>query len=277
MIDNYPSRKTNVFKILKRECPVSLINSTYRISVYDHNKYQKNGYLIYKNIVPIRLIDNAKNFISQVKNNNSLAYIVNEKNDSRIRSILDIEKDLPTLCHYAKKFAEDILGPCYVHQSRINLKSGIDSAGWSIHSDFETWHTKDGMPNMNCLSVLIPLDVNNENNGCLHVLKKSHKYYISCPKINTTDPVNEFAEQTEGVPNNTILNDLYKLDNIEDVSIECNPGDLILFDCNLLHYSNVSKSLESRNNLYFVFNSVNNKLLNPYSGDLPRPLQMAKR
>lgn len=277
MTDNYPSRKLNEFSILKRKCPISILNSSLRISIYDHLKYIDNGYLIYKDVVPLELIDECKKFILEVERNNKNAFTIKEKNNNRIRSILDVENNLNYIALFSKMFARDILGDCYIHQSRINLKSGIDSLGWSMHSDFETWHTKDGMPNMKCLSILIPLDINDENNGCLHVLKRSHKHYISCAKLHDTNPINEFADQTEGIPNENILKKLYKLENIEDVPLIINPGDLVIFDCNLLHYSNNSKSTNSRNNLYFVFNSNDNKLVDPFNGDLPRPLQMAKR
>ena len=43
--------------------------------------------------------------------------------------------------------ARQILGSdVYVHQSRINVKPGFGASGFYWHSDFETWHAEDGLP-----------------------------------------------------------------------------------------------------------------------------------
>jgi len=48
----------------------------------------------------------------------------------------------------------------YIHQSRINYKAGKDANGWNIHSDFETWHSKDGMPQMDCFTAVVAINEN---------------------------------------------------------------------------------------------------------------------
>lgn len=45
----------------------------------------------------------------------------------------------------------------YIHQSRVNYKPGYGGTGFYWHSDFETWHSEDGMPRMRALSVSIAL------------------------------------------------------------------------------------------------------------------------
>jgi ectoine hydroxylase len=48
-------------------------------------------------------------------------------------------------------------------------------------------------------------------------------------------------------------------------------GSLIIFECNTLHASNANMSPWPRSNLFFVYNSVENQLVQPFCGNKPRP------
>ncbi|MCE0445172.1 phytanoyl-CoA dioxygenase family protein [Streptomyces tricolor] len=55
--------------------------------------------------------------------------------------------------------ARQILGSdVYVHQTRVNLKPAFDGSGFGWHSDFETWHSEDGMPAPRALSLSVAPD-----------------------------------------------------------------------------------------------------------------------
>ncbi len=74
--------------------------------------------------------------------------------------------------------ARQILGSdVYVHQSRINVKPGFGATGFYWHSDFETWHAEDGLPNMRTVSVSIALTENFDTNGGLMIMPGSHKSF----------------------------------------------------------------------------------------------------
>ena len=161
-----------------------------------------------------------------------------------------------------------------MHQSRINYKAGKDANGWNWHSDFETWHAKDGMPDMDCFTALIAVDDNTIENGCIMFIPKSHTKFISCPSVGEVKPEDEFSEQKEGVPSNEIIDSVCKMLGTSVIPVECKAGDLILFDCNLLHSSGANTTDGKRTNLYFVFNSVANSLQVPFSGSEHRPEEM---
>src|SRR5690606_18676180 len=77
--------------------------------------------------------------------------------------------------------ARQILGgEVYLHQSRANLKPGFKGKEFYWHSDFETWHTEDGMPRMRALSVSIALTENYPFNGPLMLIPGSHKTFVAC-------------------------------------------------------------------------------------------------
>lgn len=161
-------------------------------------------------------------------------------------------------------------GEVYIHQSRINDKFGFQGSGFNWHSDFETWHSEDGMPRMRAVSASIMLTDNNEFNGPLMLIPGSHHYFVPCqgrtPKDNWKDSL---KAQRVGVPSQENLADLVAQGGIQ--APKGPPGSLLLFECNTLHASNKNLSPWPRANLFFVYNNVENTLEDPFCGNTPRP------
>ncbi|WP_205598561.1 ectoine hydroxylase [Halomonas sp. NO4] len=164
----------------------------------------------------------------------------------------------------------------YIHQSRINYKPGFKGKGFEWHSDFETWHSEDGMPRMRSLSCSIVLTDNGEFNGPLMLIPGSHNFFVPC--VGRT-PENNYKESLKsqyiGVPDERSLRELMMQGGIE--APKGPAGSLIIFECNTLHGSNLNMSCWPRSNLFFVYNSVENTLHDPYCGNKPRPEFLANR
>lgn len=173
--------------------------------------------------------------------------------------------------------AEQILaGGVYLHQSRVNLKPGFSGREFYWHSDFETWHVEDGMPRMRAVSCSILLTENYEFNGPLMLIPGSHRQFVACVG-ETPDNHYEMSlrRQEYGVPDNESLARLAEEGGI--VSVTGPPGTVVLFDCNTMHGSNGNITPYPRSNLFFVYNSVENRLAAPYCGKRPRPEYIASR
>ncbi|WP_111414704.1 ectoine hydroxylase [Billgrantia lactosivorans] len=172
---------------------------------------------------------------------------------------------------------EQLLGKgVYIHQSRINYKPGFKGKGFDWHSDFETWHSEDGMPRMRSLSCSIVLTDNGEFNGPLMLIPGSHQYFVPCVGRTPTDNYKEsLKSQDVGVPDNASLRELMLKGDIE--APKGPAGTLVMFECNTMHGSNINMSCWPRSNLFFVYNSVDNGLLNPFCGNRPRPEFLANR
>jgi len=164
----------------------------------------------------------------------------------------------------------------YIHQSRINDKPGFTGTGFNWHSDFETWHSEDGMPRMRCFSLSILLTENNSLNGPLMLIPGSHRWFI--PTQGKTPQENwreSLKMQTLGVPE---AQDLKQMTDRGGIVAPTGPaGSMVLFECNTLHASANNLSPWPRNNLFFVYNSVENTLNAPYCGNRPRPEFIATR
>jgi ectoine hydroxylase len=173
--------------------------------------------------------------------------------------------------------ARQLLGSdVYIHQSRVNRKPGFRGKDFQWHSDFETWHTEDGMPRMRCLSAVVALTDNETWNGSLLVMPGSHKTFVTCSE--PTPPANHERSlkiQEVGVPDQGSLTTLFERHGIDQCTGEA--GSVLFFDCNLMHGSATNISPLPRRNLFMVFNSIENTIGDPYSAPQRRPEHIASR
>jgi len=164
----------------------------------------------------------------------------------------------------------------FIHQARINLKPAFAGKEFYWHSDFETWHVEDGMPAMRAVSCSILLTENTPHNGPLMVVPGSHRKFVQCVGRTPEDHYKaSLRKQEYGVPDHESLTRL-----VEDGGIEAPigpAGSVLLFDCNTMHGSNSNISPSPRTNLFFVYNSVKNRLGPPFSGVHARPNFIAVR
>lgn len=173
--------------------------------------------------------------------------------------------------------ARQLLGSdVYIHQARINLMPAFTGTGFYWHSDFETWHAEDGMPQMRAVSCSIALTRNYPYNGSLMVIPGSHRTFYPC--VGAT-PDNHhrssLVAQQFGVPDENTLTKAVDGDGIDQFTGAA--GSALWFDCNLLHGSGSNITPLPRSNVFLVFNSVDNKLTAPYAADGIRPEYLAAR
>jgi len=173
--------------------------------------------------------------------------------------------------------AEQILGSqVYIHQSRINYKTGFRGKEFYWHSDFETWHTEDGMPRMRALSVSIALSDNYALNGPLMLVPGSHRHYVTCTGATPDDNYKKSLRAQEiGTPDDDSLRWLVDQGGIDAPTGPA--GSIVMFDCNTMHGSNGNITPLPRSNIFAVYNSIENALLPPFAGTRPRPDFIASR
>jgi ectoine hydroxylase len=208
--------------------------------------------------------------------------LIVEPNRQAVRSIFaahELSSVFGRLARHALllDIAQHLLGSqVYIHQSRINYKPGFVGQEFYWHSDFETWHTEDGMPRMRALSCSIALTENNEHNGPLMVIPGSHRTYVSCAGETPEENFKQSLRRQEvGVPDPQSLTRLAEAGGI--VAPKGPAGSVLFFECNLMHGSNSNISPWPRSNIFLVYNSVENQLQDPYCGRAPRPDYIAAR
>ncbi|MGW1893146.1 ectoine hydroxylase [Streptomyces sp. NPDC002004] len=167
--------------------------------------------------------------------------------------------------------ARQILGSdVYVHQSRINVKPGFGASGFYWHSDFETWHAEDGLPNMRTVSVSIALTENYDTNGGLMIMPGSHRTFLGCAGATPQDNYKKSLQmQDAGTPSDEALTKFADRHGIRLFTGRA--GSATWFDCNCMHGSGDNITPYPRSNVFIVFNSVENAAVEPFAAPVRRP------
>jgi len=249
------------------------------------SRYERDGFLWFEGFFSQERMEPFFDELKEMAEDKSLMdskQVIKDPNSGELRSVFamhEISERFQRLTRDPRilGMVRQLLGSeVYIHQSRINDKFGFQGSGFDWHSDFETWHSEDGMPRMRAVSASLMLTDNNEFNGPLMLIPGSHHYFVPCtgqtPDKNWTDSL---KIQRYGVPDRDAL---AMLANRGGIKAPKGPaGSLLLFECNTLHASNKNMSPWPRSNLFFVYNSVDNKLGQPYAAKEPRPEHLGAR
>ncbi|WP_033440382.1 ectoine hydroxylase [Saccharothrix sp. NRRL B-16314] len=205
-----------------------------------------------------------------------------EKQSDDVRSIFEVHRISELVGRLAADprlldRARQILGSdVYVHQSRVNFMPGFTGKGFYWHSDFETWHAEDGMPLMRAVSASIALTDNYPFNGGLMLMPGAHRTFVPCAGATPDDHYREsLKEQEIGVPSRANLTALADAHGIEQFTGPA--GSALMFDSNSMHGSGSNITPFARSNIFLVFNSVENALVEPFAANRPRPDFVASR
>ncbi|MEZ6125487.1 MAG: phytanoyl-CoA dioxygenase family protein [Planctomycetaceae bacterium] len=283
MTDPYHSRISETWEAGARVDPVAS-DDTGPLTTDEVWKYRQDGFLFVPNLF---CSDETSELLQEAQ---ALADdwpqdrpgLIREPDSQGVRSIFRLHR---ISRQFSEIFADarilervrQLLGTdVYIHQSRINYKPALDGKEFFWHSDFETWHVEDGMPRMRALSMSLFLTESHEFNGPLMLIPGSHEVYIRCAG---RTPVNHYLQalrrQQYGVPSQEALK--FLLDGREIVAPKGPAGSVVFFDCNTMHASGGNLSPVPRVNLFAVYNSVENALVDPFCDQLPRPEYLAER
>jgi ectoine hydroxylase len=247
--------------------------------------YERDGFLILPNYLPGAQLDACLAELEKVRHDDTLKArdeAIVEPESNNLRSLFAVHRLSKLFANVAADerlapMARQILGSeVYIHQSRVNFKPGFRGQGFYWHSDFETWHVEDGLPRMRTVSCSILLTQNEAYNGPLLLVPGSHRQYLSCAgKTPENNYKNSLKKQEIGVPDDDSLTKMVDEGGIKTAAGPA--GTVVLFECNTMHGSASNISPRPRSNLFFVYNSVDNPLVDPYCGLSPRPEYIAAR
>ena len=161
----------------------------------------------------------------------------------------------------------DILGPVqqiidddvYIWHSKIDVKDAFEGAVWLWHQDYGYWMWDGVQAKM--MSVMVLLDRSTINNGCLMAVAGSHK--LGRLEHYTDTVTTSYKQWCVDIP---ALKEHVREEDIRHLTGEA--GDVIFFDCNLLHGSSHNMSPLPRKTFIIAYNNINNK---PEQVEDPRP------
>ncbi|XP_019633213.1 PREDICTED: uncharacterized protein LOC109476652 [Branchiostoma belcheri] len=173
--------------------------------------------------------------------------------------------DVTGIIARSKKVAgtfEKLLGEeVYQYHAKVNIKEPEQGGAFLWHQDYGYWYNNGLLfPDMG--TVFIAMDRADKNNGCLQVMRGSHR----AGRVDHT----RVAGQTGA--------DLGRVKHLEKVlevvHAELEAGDAIFFHCNVLHRSDANKSNRIRWGYLIAYNRASNDPVYEHYNASYTPLNM---
>jgi len=149
-------------------------------------------------------------------------------------------------CRRMVDSVEQLLGgEVYHYHSKMILKDARTGGAWAWHQDYGYWY-QNGLLFPDLCSVMIAVDAATKENGCLEVLKGSHRM----GRINHVLSGDQAGADLERVTEAE--------KRLEKVYCEMAPGDAVFFHANTLHCSGPNRSENPRWAMICCYNSAAN-------------------
>ncbi len=150
---------------------------------------------------------------------------------------------------------------CHFHTKLMQKEPRVGGA-WEWHQDYGYWYKNQFLFPDQLVSVMIALTEANRANGCLQVIRGSHKM----GRVN-----HGFAGEQVGADMVMVEN---ALRTMEHVYVELQPGDALFFHSNILHRSEANTSDKPRWSIISCYNSLSNPAYNDESTSWREPVQI---
>ena len=214
-------------------------------------QYDKDGYVIVKNFLKQEETDLLYNLATSEDVFSSHAFDLNDQTGKRTKLTLwftpgDDTFGLLTrsekMVNAVKALADDKDAEiCHFHSKLMQKEPKVGGA-WEWHQDYGYWYKNGFLFPDAMISVMLALTKANKENGCIQVLKGSHK-------MGRLE--HGFAGEQQGADMPFVEE---ALNRFERVYVEVEAGDALFFHSNILHMSEANTSDKARWSLISVYN-----------------------
>jgi ectoine hydroxylase-related dioxygenase (phytanoyl-CoA dioxygenase family) len=216
------------------------------------DQFQQDGYLMVEDLYAPEEMELLLNI---GKTDQEKAKLVHAPKDTEGResklwlaSDTDREDIYNAICHGRRlvdTMEAAMLDEVYLYHYKMMVKEPKVGGAWEWHQDYGYWYNNNALyPDM--ASCMIAVDRAYQGNGCLQVLKGSHK--LGRIEHGT------FGTQTGADPQRVALAEQH----LEKVYCEMQPGTALFFHANLLHRSGPNESEDPRWSLICCYNTRHN-------------------
>jgi ectoine hydroxylase-related dioxygenase (phytanoyl-CoA dioxygenase family) len=150
---------------------------------------------------------------------------------------------------------------CHFHSKLMQKEPRVGGA-WEWHQDYGYWYKNQFMFPDELISAMTALTQANKENGCLQVIKGSHKL----GRVN-----HGFSGEQVGADMVMVEN---ALKTMELVYCEIEPGDALFFHSNLLHRSEANLSANSRWSIISCYSTQSNLAYNEPTSSWKTPVEV---
>ncbi|UVI30030.1 phytanoyl-CoA dioxygenase family protein [Paenibacillus spongiae] len=214
--------------------------------------YQRDGYVILENVFSQeevgRMIDTVERGEGVAQANAGGPRDASGRS-SRLALWYDLRDDIWSAASTAPRIVNSVrilLGEdaSFFH-GKVMLKEAKSGGAWEWHQDYGYWYGH-GFVFPNLISAFVALDASTVENGCLQVLRGSHRIgRLDHGRVGTQTG----AEQAR-------LNQIESM--FERVYCELKPGSVLFFHSNLLHASAANESDRHRRSFIMCYSAASN-------------------
>lgn len=232
--------------------------------------FQENGYVVIKNFCSAAEVDKLYGAAvgDNVMRNNSMDVDDRSGKKSKLSLWFTPGNDVfgyltrsEKIVHSISKLLESDAPICHYHSKLMQKEPKVGGA-WEWHQDYGYWYKNQFMYPNQMISVMVALTHANKENGCLQVIKGSHKL----GRIN-----HGFAGEQVGADMVMVAN---ALKTMELVYTELQAGDALIFHSNLLHRSEANLSEYPRWSIITCYTSQSNLAYNETSTSWQTPVNV---
>ena len=231
--------------------------------------YERDGYVIIKNFLQPEEVNKLYNIATDDDTLQKHAFDLNDQSGKKTKLTLWYTpgNDAYGLLTKSKRMVESVdklmdgeSAVCHFHSKLMQKEPKVGGA-WEWHQDYGYWYKNEFLLPDQMMSVMVAITDANKENGCLQVIKGSHKM----GRIE-----HGFAGEQVGASQHYV--DL-ALKTMELVYVAIKAGDALFFHSNLLHRSEANLSDKPRWSLISVYNRSANIPYNEPSQSSTVPLQ----
>jgi len=230
--------------------------------------YKRDGYIIVKGFLAAAEVNKLYNIATGDEAVKKHAFDLNDQSGKRTKLTLWYTpgNDAYGLLTKSKRMVDSVdalldgdAPVCHFHSKLMQKEPKVGGA-WEWHQDYGYWYKNEFLYPDQMMSVMIAITEANQQNGCLQVIKGSHK-------MGRVE--HGFAGEQVGASQHYV--DL-ALKTMELVYVEIMPGDALFFHSNLLHRSEANLSDAPRWSLISCYNRSSNIPYNEPSQSSTIPL-----
>ncbi len=244
--------------------------STEKLSPQQIKDYHRDGYLLIKGFCSDKEIDRLYGVALQDDAMRKNALDLNDQSGKKTKLSLwftpgnDVFGYLTRsekVVHSVAQLLESDSPVCHFHSKLMQKEPRVGGA-WEWHQDYGYWYKNQFMFPDQLLSMMIALTKANKENGCLQVIKGSHKL----GRVN-----HGFSGEQVGADIVMVEN---ALKTMQLVYCEIEPGDALFFHSNLLHRSEANLSADPRWSIISCYSAQSNIAYNETSTSWKTPVNI---
>ena len=242
--------------------------SNFKLSSQQIAAYHEDGYIIVRNFLTKEEVTKLHHIATGDDTMKNHAFDLNDQTGKKTKLALwytpgndayGLLTKSERMVHSVDQLMDGGTAVCHFHSKLMQKEPRVGGA-WEWHQDYGYWYKNEFLLPQQMTSVMIAITEANNANGCLQVIKGTHKM----GRIE-----HGFAGEQIGASQHYV--DL-ALKTMELIYVDLQPGDALYFHPNLLHRSEANLSENPRWSLISVYNRSGNVPYNEPSQSSTQPL-----